>query len=243
MHYVRRQQRWKLVVARMLFETGADVSAQDKDGWTPLHLASREGQLEVAHILIERGVDVSAQDKNGQTPLHLVSQKGHSEVGRTLFGNVNALRPASQRGKLEVARMLIEHGADVSAQDEDGWTPLHLALQEETTGSRSYTYRAWPGCVSPGQGRPDTHYIWRRKERGNWVVAHILIERGADVSTKDKYGLTPLHLASREEQLEVARMLIEGGADVSAQDKDGRTPLHLALQRGRPGSRPHAFRA
>jgi len=43
----------------MLIERGAGVSAQDKDGQTPLHQASKEGELEVACMLVERGADVS----------------------------------------------------------------------------------------------------------------------------------------------------------------------------------------
>jgi ankyrin repeat protein len=53
----------------MLIERGADVAAQNMDGWTPLHLASPEGKVDVAHMLIERGADVRAQDGHGWTPL------------------------------------------------------------------------------------------------------------------------------------------------------------------------------
>jgi ankyrin repeat protein len=40
--------------------------AQDKNGQTPLHLASRGTRVEVACMLIERGADVMAQDKDGR---------------------------------------------------------------------------------------------------------------------------------------------------------------------------------
>jgi ankyrin repeat protein len=33
-------------------------------------------------------------------------------------------------GPPEVVRMLIEHGADVSVQDRDGWTAMHLVFME-----------------------------------------------------------------------------------------------------------------
>ena len=57
----------------MLIERGASVSALNKDGQTPLHLASQVGRLYVVRMFIERGADVSAQDKDSQTPLHLAS--------------------------------------------------------------------------------------------------------------------------------------------------------------------------
>ena len=52
----------------------------------------------------------------------------------------------------------------------------------------------------------------------------MLIERGADLTTRNNHGLTPL---LQEGQVDVARMLIERGADVTTQCKDGETPLHL----------------
>jgi ankyrin repeat protein len=49
-------------VARMLIERGADVSAQDKDGRTPMHLASQAGVLEAFRMLLVHGADASAQN-------------------------------------------------------------------------------------------------------------------------------------------------------------------------------------
>jgi serine/threonine-protein phosphatase 6 regulatory ankyrin repeat subunit B len=50
---------------------------------------------------------VAAQDQSGWTPLH----------------------DASQRGHLDLARFLVEHGANITAQDQSGSTPLHQASQ------------------------------------------------------------------------------------------------------------------
>jgi len=41
----------------MLMERGADVSAQTKDGRTPLQLAFSEGHVDLALILMEHGTD------------------------------------------------------------------------------------------------------------------------------------------------------------------------------------------
>jgi ankyrin repeat protein len=69
-------------------------------------------------------------------------------------------------------------------------------------------------------------------QEGQVDVAHMLIERGGDVTARNRYWETPLHLASQRGQVDVARMLIERGADVTAQNGIGETPLHLALQWG-----------
>jgi ankyrin repeat protein len=62
----------------MLIERGADVTAQNKDGQTPLHLASQMGQVDVARMLIERGADVTAQNNDGSDSITSRVAKGTS---------------------------------------------------------------------------------------------------------------------------------------------------------------------
>jgi ankyrin repeat protein len=55
-----------------------------------------------------------------------------------------------------------------------------------------------------------------------------LIERGADVDSRDRLGRTPLLVAADHKQLEVVRLLLDNGADVNAQMRNGDTALHLS---------------
>src|SRR5579863_8892021 len=85
------------------------ISAYSQDGWTPLHLACFFGQPGVAEALIVLGAEVRARSHNPMQnlPLHAAT------AGRNK----------------EVVRVLLEHGADVNARQEGGWTPLHAASQ------------------------------------------------------------------------------------------------------------------
>ena len=58
--------------------------------------------------------------------------------------------------------------------------------------------------------------------RGLTEMTQMLINAGADVHTKDRWGDTPLHLVANAK---IARMLINAGADVYAKNDDGQTPL------------------
>ncbi len=59
-----------------------------------------------------------------------------------------------------------------------------------------------------------------------------LIDRGADVNTKDNFGYTPLIQAAWRGHTDIATLLIEGGADVNAKGSDGHTPLLWATVNG-----------
>ena len=58
-----------------------------------------------------------------------------------------------------------------------------------------------------------------------------LIERGADVGAKNKWGQTPLHWACERNYIEIAKLLLDAGADVEAKSNNGNTPLHWASAR------------
>ena len=203
-------------VAFLLLEHGLDVMAQSKDGdsETPLHLASREKNIEAVRMLLEYGADVTAQNKYGETPLHLAVRE-YESTSNVVFlllrrgASVNIMNAqnkdgeaplhlASREDKAEVARVLLGHGASLKTQNKDWETPLHLASREDKV-----------------------------------EVAHVLLDHGADVTARNKTWETPLHLASREDNVEIVRVLLKCGADVMAQNNGGWNPFHLALSGGR----------
>ncbi|EAY13858.1 ankyrin repeat protein, putative [Trichomonas vaginalis G3] len=64
-------------------------------------------------------------------------------------------------------------------------------------------------------------------------LLEYFISNGADINAKNKYELTPLHYAARDNRKETAEILISNGADINAKDKDGCTPLHYAARDNR----------
>ncbi|KAJ3336072.1 hypothetical protein HDU83_009703, partial [Entophlyctis luteolus] len=194
--------------AFLLFRAKKAIDTQDAMKQTPLHIASKHGQLPNAKWLVEHGANVNAENVNKWTPLHIASSNGHLEVVKWLVehgANVNAeeehkgtpLHFASQNGHLEVVKWLVEHGANVNAEESKKWTPLHIASQN-----------------------------------GHLEVVKWLVDHGANVNSEQSNKLTPLHFASQTVHLEVVKWLVEHGANVNADRDDKRTPLYFASSNG-----------
>ena len=124
-------------IARLLLEHGADINARQEDHSTPLHFAAQNGRIDVVRVLLEHVTNlgaedgdrqtalpvvleyVDAQNAEGKTPLHVASQgPGHGDGDP----NIALSLPV-------IARLLLEHGADVNARRNDNSTPLHAAAQ------------------------------------------------------------------------------------------------------------------
>jgi ankyrin repeat protein len=140
---------------------------------------------------------------------------------------------------VEVVGILIERGADVTAQINSGSTLLHLALQEEQPEVACILIKHGADVTARTEdGWSPLHLAIRCGQVTHLQVIEVvsmLIENGADVNLIDN-GLTLLHLAARDGHARIngklASMLIKRGADVAAKTTDGSTPSHLASQEG-----------
>ena len=105
---------------KMLVANGADIEKAGPQGYRPLALAIAESKYEAARALIESGADVSAASgEDGLTPLMLIAaQTSPAEGARFLPGST---RPS------DIAKFLVERGADVNAQSKAGITALMVA--------------------------------------------------------------------------------------------------------------------
>ena len=134
-------------VADLLWKHGAVVDVQDSGEWTPLHTAGRSGSVDIIRWLLNHGANARAQTDLRRTPLHMAAcamDLGAVEVllehelqpdinlqdtyGDTPLHDVLRKFRRFQEGQVvEIARRLLEHGADPNMRPRSGSTPLHGA--------------------------------------------------------------------------------------------------------------------
>ena len=68
---------------------------------------------------------------------------------------------------------------------------------------------------------------------GHLDVCRLLIDKGAHIEAKNRYGRTPLHYAAANGHHEIVRLLYDLGADIEARDDEGCRSLHYSAYNGR----------
>lgn len=116
-------------LCKVLLEAGAKVDARDECGHTPLHLVD---DADTVQLLIAAGADINATNNYGASVLYSASVRGAGDAVRILLEkgakaeNLNGLlQEVCNMGHPAVARLLIQHGAELNPQN--AMPPLHVA--------------------------------------------------------------------------------------------------------------------
>jgi ankyrin repeat protein len=212
---------------------------------TPMHEAARLNRASCATVLIRRGGLVDHDDGKGDSPLHLACWEGNVEVADNLISSgANIDRLSGRDGHaplfcaimgrhIDIARLLLKHGARVEVKSPSDMLPLHQAA---ITGQGAMCELlldrgANVDCRDREQNTP-LHYA---ATTGNIRTVKVLLNDDSNVNAKQQSGMTPLHWAAHKGHEAVLDALIASGADVNVQSDSFATPLHCAVARNHVG--------
>lgn len=160
----------------MLLSHGADLTKVTQGGWSPLHIAAHKGHTEALRLCYEhaqiRGF-VSAPTDNGWTILHYAAFSGSLDtvklaiqkkpsaavINSTCCMGYSPLHVAVSKRSKEVVQALLDDGADVNLQSNDGCTALHLAQEDnaDEIGKLLLDNNADPNVASKKDGLTPLH--------------------------------------------------------------------------------------
>jgi ankyrin repeat protein len=211
----------------VLIEGGADVNATTPDGISAVVIALINGHFDVAGALVEAGTDPNLADYTGRTALYAAIDfntmpKSNRPAPKVLENRLTGL---------DVARLLLERGADVNA-----------------TLQRQPPYRAKLDRGNDTMLGGGTTPFLRAAKAGDLPAMRLLLEHGADPKlAPTRNGIDPLmaaaglgtaeqdttgRLKSQQQAIETIQLLIDEGLDVNARANDGQTALHGAAMQG-----------
>lgn len=240
-------------IVKILLENKVNPNLTFKDsqgvtGTTLMGAASR-GHKAIVELLIAYGADVNAQASNGYTALMCAAIMGHKEIVQLLLnkganpltcehsegiGGTTSLMLAAKNGYTEIVELLVDADNNINAQQSDGITVLHWAINEHTNtnlvkillakGANPHlTYR-------DSEGIKDVTPLMDAAFYGNKEVVQMLLDFKSNINAYDSTYDTALMLAARRGHKAVVALLLARGADISASNRQGQTALNFAIR-------------
>ncbi|XP_064204441.1 transient receptor potential cation channel, subfamily N, member 1 [Anguilla rostrata] len=236
-------------IVRLLVRRGDPNAPGGAKDQLALHFAASRptGALSTVQTLLKYSCKEARliPDKDGCIPLFLAVEAGNVGIVKELLGALTepqlraqrkgagdtALHVCCRRKDTEMAKLLVEHGANVDIQNDEGQTPLHVAAWEgdELMLKFFYQCKANPNIVD----KLDRSPLHIAAERGHTSVVEVLTEKfKSNVLARTKDGSTLMHIASQCGHPDTALAFLKRGVPLHMPNKSGAVCLHAAAKRG-----------
>jgi ankyrin repeat protein len=246
-----------LSTAQLLIETGAEINAPVAEfhGRTTLQSAVWNGNLELVELLLDSGAEVNTPGgREYGTALRIAAQKCNNQlVDRLLCASADInppsfkgitiktpLQAAAEADNLEIAKTLLEMGADINAGSKD-WrgTALQAAAKRGSCTVVEFLLRHGADINAISHADSYGTALLEAVNKSHMELVRILLRYNANPNVPgsvDFHGKrcqkTPLQLATEMGSVELSQLLVKAGARADilpAGAKESRTPLESVM--------------
>jgi len=181
-------------------KTNAVDTRSPNQSFTPLMVAANRGAIDLVNYLIAEGANVNAQSEGGFTALILaiVSYNEIAAIKQVEHDNTNP--------SMSIIKRLLEVGADVNISTDGGNTPLQEASLQGNLDVVKILLENGADVNFKNKWN-ETALMAGSFKMGNPEVAQVLIDAGADTTTRDVDGSSALDLAIKSENDGVVEVL------------------------------------
>lgn len=170
-------------IVRLLLENGANADSIGQNEETPIFTAAYNGEMNIVKLLLENGANPNYENSRGETPL-IIAMLGE--------------------GSEAIVRLLLENGANIESEDKYHNTPLSLAAGK-CYGAIVTLLLEKGANIETADKTALLHFT---TNRGFEAIAKRMLNNGADVDSKDRYGDTALILAAFGGHKAIVRLLL-----------------------------------
>ena len=241
--HIATQYGHKSIVTLLVKAMGARAHVRDANGTTPLHIAARQGHRDLTALLlfvedeglrkrVERFLGTTLGDSKSSSK---DADRSHLVNIKNSFG-LSPLHYAALGGHREVAKLLLQEGAEINTFNAQGLTPLFLASRDGHEGIVELLSSQQETNLESGDKEAHTP-LCISVANGHLQIFARLLRRGANPHAKDKNGMIPLHIAAKRGNVDAVKSLLKtldtGRGNIDERDNAGNTPLLYAVQTGK----------
>ncbi|CAB0041184.1 unnamed protein product [Trichogramma brassicae] len=202
------------------------IDAKNKRGHTALQLAIGRRLKNVLELLLRRGADPNLAAATGSTPLHYICARGFDEFDVALMQRY--FQVCDDIGKTRTVQ--------IDARDNEGRTPLHLAMLNYTWVMVKTLLERGADPTSADKHKSTPLHNICKTHSGDGFIRKFFKSNDSEgkrvqVNAEDESGDTPLHLALRIGSKATCEYLLRRDANPDAANKKGWTPLHVVCGR------------
>ena len=200
---------------------------------TPLEEAACAGHCDVVKLLLDHGANINGNVASREERLRKRQMESNSWEDRHYWGNICPLYAALRARQGEVAKLLIESGANISTLNSGTFRPLSDVAAK---------YGLFDVLKLVDHNKLDVIEDFRLKSgdtiltsavcRRDFELVSRLLRNGLDVNTKNEDGNSSLHLLlqkHKQTSVEMFKLLLSFGADINALNNRFESPLLCAI--------------
>ncbi|XP_062597150.1 putative ankyrin repeat protein RF_0381 [Saccostrea cucullata] len=237
---------FKLEMCKHIIQHYPDMLNQVNDnGCNVAFYAAQGGNVEILELLAEKGVDMTYKNKEGCNILHIACAYSKSEMCQHIIqhypdmlqqvdndGCNAALYAAKEGGNVAILELLTEKCVDMRYKTNDGGNILHIACGNSRLEMCQYIIQHYPDMLQQvnNNGLNAALYVARG---GNVEILELLVEKGVDMTYKNKDGSNILHIACAYDKSEMCHNIIQHYPDMLKQvNNNGCNAALCAVQGG-----------
>lgn len=240
-------------IANLLIKSGADVNLQGPNNNTALNIAISNDKKGIAATLLDENAETDIKNSEGENALMKAVQAGYFNMLEDIISSKNtndqdnygwtSLHFASsaetnleKEQRFEIIEFLLEFGANINQQNNNGYSALELAIESDFSDI-AHLLLTNKADIDIQNHNGQTALMLAAKQ-GNVALVKSILTIPQNLDVRDNNGWTALHFAANSiatrndhDAAEITQLLINAGANTNLQTTNHDSALHLSVER------------